>query len=212
MNANNPTYGTQGYGTGGYGNAPIENLPLGYYIALVTSQYRNSPKFNKLLKVLLRKFDDVSQVLVRMDTALDLDVAIGVQLDMLGTVVGANRTVGFQPSNGVSPVLDDATYRIYIKAKIAQNQWDGTVLSLYPIWQQLFPGGSIIILDNQNMTVDITLTGAFTSITQDLITNGYIVPRPEGVLYTYLFGELPFFGFGSAPGFIAGFGEGHWVG
>lgn len=207
----NPHYGTQGYGTGGYGNEPIETLPIGYYLALVTSQYVNSKKFNALLYVLLKKFDDVSQCLVAMDTALDLDSAVGAQLDMLGATVGAARTVNFQPSGGVSPVLDDATYRIYIKAKIAQNQWDGTLTSLYPIWQQLFPNGKIIIIDNQNMTVDITLTGAFTSIIQDLITNGYIVPRPEGVLYTYIFGTLPFFGFGSSPGFIAGFGEGHWV-
>lgn len=207
----NPTYGTQGYGSGNYGNQPIENLPLGYYLSILTSQYRTSPKLNKLLLVLLKKFDDVSQVLVRMDTALDLDIATGAQLDMLGATVGANRTVNFQPSNGVSPTLDDFTYRLYIKAKIAQNQWDGTISSLYPIWQTLFPSGSIIVVDNQNMTADIVLKGAFTSIIQDLIVNGYIVPRAEGVLYTYLFGTLPFFGFGSSPGFIAGFGEGHWV-
>ncbi len=210
--SNNPYYGAQGYGTGGYGNQPIETLPIGYYTGLRTSQYVASPKFNALLYVLLKKFDDVSQVLVQLDTALDLDSAEGAQLDMLGSVVGANRTVGFQPSGGVSPVLDDATYRIYIKAKIAQNQWDGTTSSLYPIWRALFPNGSIIIIDNQNMTADITLTGTFTSIIQDLIVNGYVIPRPEGVLYTYLFGVLPFFGFGSSPGFIAGFGEGHWVG
>lgn len=180
-------------------------------MTILTSQYRTSPKLNALLQVLLRKFDDVSQVLVKLDTALDLDVAVGAQLDMLGAVVGAARTVGFQPSNSVSPVLDDTTYRLYIKAKIAQNQWDGTLTSLYPIWQTLFPGGSIIIVDNQNMTADIVLKGTFTSIIQDLVVNGYIVPRPEGVLYTFLFGDLPFFGFGSSPGFIAGFDEGHWV-
>lgn len=207
----NPYYGTQGYGMGGYGNSPIETLPIGYYTGLLTSQYVNSPKLNALLYVLLKKFDDVSQVLVQLDTALDLDVAVGAQLDLLGSVVGANRTVGFQPRNSISPVLDDTTYRLYIKAKIAQNQWDGTLPSLYPIWASLFPAGKIIIIDNQNMTADITLTGSFTSIIQDLITNGYIVPRPEGVLYTYIFGTLPFFGFGSSPGFIAGFGEGHWA-
>ncbi len=207
----NPTYGTQGYGNGGYGNEPIESLPFGYYLNIITSQYRRSLKMNALAKVLLRKFDDVSQTMVKLDTALDLDSAVGAQLDMLGATVGAFRKVSFQPSDGVSPVLDDATYRIYIKAKIAQNQWDGTMTSLYPIWRALFPSGSIVILDNQNMTVDITLTGAFTSLIKDLIVNGYIVPRPEGVLYTYLFGTPPFFGFGESPGFIAGFGEGHWV-
>lgn len=209
----NPTYGTQGYGTGGYGNEPVENLPMGYYLSILTSQYKPpvSPKLNAFLQVMLQKFDDVSQVLVKMDTALDIDAAAGAQLDMLGAVAGAKRTVSFQPSGGVSPVLDDATYRLYIKAKIAQNQWDGTLPSLYPIWASLFPSGAIIIIDNQNMTADITLKGAFTSIIKDLITNGYIVPRPEGVLYTYLFGTLPFFGFGESPGFIEGFGLGHWV-
>ena len=207
----NPYYGAQGYGTGGYGNSPIENLPIGYYQGLVTSQYANSVKMNALLYVWLKKFDDVSQVLVKMDTALDLDIAVGPQLDMLGATVAASRTVGFQPSNGVSPILDDDTYRLYIKAKIAQNQWDGTIISLYPIWQNLFPSGSIIIIDNQNMTADITLKGTFTSIIHDLIINGYIVPRPEGVQYTYIFGVLPYFGFGSSPSYIAGFGEGHWV-
>jgi len=208
----NVYYGVGGYGTGGYGNEPIETLPIGYYTGILTSQYKNSPKLNALLYVLLKKFDDVSQLLVQLDTSLDLDAAIGAQLDMLGAVAGASRTVGFQPSDGVSPVLDDTTYRLYIKAKIAQNQWDGTLPSLYPIWQQLFPAGKIIIIDNQNMTADITLTGTFTSIIQDLITNGYIVPRPEGVLYNYIFGVLPFLGFGSSPGFIAGFGDGHWAG
>lgn len=207
----NPNYGVQGYGTGGYGNEPIENLPIGYYLGLLTSQYALSTKLNAFLQVLLQKFADVSRVLVQMDTALDLDVATGFSLDMLGATVGAARTVTFQPSGNVSPVLDDTTYRLYIKAKIAQNQWDGTLPSLYPIWASLFPNGSIIIIDNQNMTADITLKGTFTSIIQDLITNGYIVPRPEGVLYTYLFGVLPYFGFGESPGYIEGFDEGHWV-
>jgi hypothetical protein len=204
-------YGVGGYGTGGYGNEPVEMLPIGYYQRILTSQYINSKKWNALLYAMLKKFDDVSQVLVRMDTAFDLDSAIGAQLDMLGATVGAARTVGFQPSNSVSPILDDATYRIYIKAKIAQNSWDGTRGSLYATWQQLFPSGQIIIVDNQNMTCALTLKGTFTSILKDLITNGYIVPQPEGVLYTFIFGTLPYFGFGNSPGFISGFGTGHWV-
>jgi hypothetical protein len=209
----NPYFGAGGFGTGGFGNEPVETLPIGYYQNILTHQYAtpSSPKLNALLYVLLKKFDDVSQCLVKMDTALDLDSAVGVQLDMLGAVVGASRTVGFQPSGGVSPILDDTTYRIYIKAKIAQNQWDGTRNQLYEIWQQLFPGGQIIIIDNQNMTCSIALKGTFTSILKDLITNGYIIPRPEGVLFSYTFPVLPAFGFGSSPGFIAGFGTGHWV-
>ena len=211
--SSNPYYGGSGYGAGGYGNNPIETLPIGYYLSLLTSEYQppNSPKLNALLYLLLKKFDDVSQCLVQMDDAFDLDFAVGSQLDALGECVGVSRTVSFQPSNHVSPVLDDTTYRILIQAKIAQNQWDGTIDGLYTAWKQLFPSGSIIIEDNQNMTATITITGAFTSILQDLISNGYIVPRPEGVMYTYAFGTLPFFGFGTSPGYIAGFGQGHWA-
>ena len=207
----NPYFGTSGFGFGGYGNQPLEALPLGYYIGLLSSEYVNSPKLNKLLYVLLRKFDDVTNVIMLMDTAFDLDSASGIQLDMLGQTVQAYRTVGFQPSGGVSPVLDDTTFRILIKAKIAQNQWTGTLDSLYPLWQQLFPAGNIIIADNQNMSANIFMTGTFTSIMQDLIRNGYIVPRPEGVQYTYLFGALPMFGFDLDNVFIAGFDTGKWV-
>ena len=105
----NLNYGTGGYGQGGYGNQPIEVLPLGYYQWLLTSQYVNSPKLNALLYVLLKKFDDVSQCLVKFDTAFDLDSAVGPQLDALGAIAGALRTVGFQPSGGVSATLDDDT-------------------------------------------------------------------------------------------------------
>jgi hypothetical protein len=210
--SSNPYFGAQGFGTGGYGNQPIENLPIGYYTGLLTQLYSppNAPKLNAFLYLILKKFDDVSQCLVQMDTALALDSAVGVQLDMLGNTVGAARTVGFQPSNGVSPVLDDTTYRLYIKAKIAQNQWDGTRTNIYALWQTLFPGGSITIADNQNMTATIFLTGSFTSIVQDLIVNGYVVPRSEGVEYSYDFGDLPAFGWDLDNEFVAGFDVGKW--
>ena len=206
----NLNYGTGGYGETGYGNEPIEDQPIGYYQWLLTSQYRQSPKLNALLYKLLRKFDDVSQCLVQMDVALDLDAAVGPQLDMLGGTVGVGRVVGFQPTGSVSPVLDDDTYRTLIKARIGWNQWDGTIDGLYALWNVLFPGLTIVIEDNQNMSANILISGAFTSILEDLITNGYIVPRPEGVLYNYVFATLPIFGFDHAPGFIDGFDTGHW--
>jgi len=213
MTVVNPNYGTGGYGRGGYGNQPIGGMPMGYYLNLLTHYYKppNAGKFNQLLYVLLKKFDDVSQCLVQFDTAFDLDSAEGAQLDALGTVAAASRTVNFQPSNGVSPVLDDTTCRLYIKAKIAQNQWDGTRATLYAIWRKLFPTGNIVLADNQNMTATIFLSGSFTSIVQDLITNGYIVPRSEGVLYEFVIGDLPAFGFDLDNAFVAGFDVGKWV-
>src|ERR1700733_2459748 len=179
----NPTYGAMGYGSGNYGNTPIETLPIGYYMGLLTHEYTNSKKLNAFLFMLLKKFDDVTTCLVSMDYLLYINNAVGAQLDQLGDIAGVSRTVNFQPSGGVSPVLDDVTYRVLIKAQIAKNQWDGTIGSLQTIWQQLFPGGTIVIADAQDMTATIILQGTFSSIEQDLIVNGYIGPRPEGVLF-----------------------------
>jgi len=219
----NPGYGTSGYGLAGYGNQPIESLPIGYYLQLLSSEYTNSPKLNALLYVLLKKFDDVSQCLTSFDTALDLDSASGAQLDALGTIAGASRVLPFQPSFGVSPVLDDPTYRTYIKAKIGQNQWDGTQTNLYALWHSLFPTVRIVVADNQNMSATLDIGGLPSSILIDMIAgyavngatsgtvqNGLIVPRPEGVEYNFNLGTLPAFGFDLDNSYVAGFDVGHW--
>jgi hypothetical protein len=193
------------------GNAPVQLLPIGYYTKILTSQYATSPLFQQWLQEVLRLADDISQCLASIPSAFDLNFAVGAQLDILGQIIGPTRVVPFQPSSGVSPVLDDNTYRLLLRATIANNQWDGKQGSLYEIWTNLFPGGHITIIDNQNMTATIVMTGSFSSIIQDLISHDLIVPRPEAVQYNYVFGGIPFFGFSTAnTAYLAGFGVGKW--
>jgi hypothetical protein len=192
------------------GQVPTQSLPIGYYLSLLTSEYRTAPMFNQWLYTVLNIASDISNCLQFISSAFNLKFASGVQLDILGDIVGVSRTLNFQPSGGVSPVLDDATYRILLQATIANNRWDGTITSLYPIWKSLFPTGTIVIVDNQNMTANVILTGTFTSIIRDLITNGLIVPRPQAVQYTYEFGTLPYFGLDREDAFIAGLDVGHF--
>jgi hypothetical protein len=203
-------YGLGGYGAGTYGGQPIILLPLSYYLGLLTSEYQGSTNYLSWVQALLQPLDDASNCLSLMTLAFDLDQAVGVQLDVLGVIIGQSRRVNFQPRNGVSPVLDDATYRVLLKARIAQNQWDGTVDGLQGVWESLFPGGRLSINDNQNMSATVILSGAFSSITQDLITNGLIIPRPEGVQYTFTFAALPLFGFDRTDAFVSGFDAGKW--
>lgn len=209
-----PLYGQNGYGSGKYGiadNGAIYKLPLGYYLNLFTSQYKvQSAKFVLWAQKSWQPVDDLTNCLSFISSNYDLDYAIGVQLDYVGELIGQKRTIGFQPTDsGDSPTLDDFTYRLLLKARIAQNTWDGKTASLYPIWQTLFPGGKIVINDNQNMTATIIVSGTFSSIVKDLIFNGYIVPRPETVLYTYVTGLLPIFGADRNDAFIAGADLGH---
>lgn len=206
----NSGWGVGGFGAGTWGNPPVFMQPLGYYLNLLTSEYQGSAHLRSWLTACLRKLDNVTTCLANFTPAFDLDDAHGVQLDIIGQIVGASRNVPFQPSGGVSPVLDDATYRLFIKATVAANQWDGTISSLQTIWQTLFPGGRITIVDSQDMSATIFLTGVFSSIVNDLVLNGLIVPRPEGVLYNYVFTTLPAFGFDAQNDLIAGFDTGHW--
>ncbi len=192
------------------GSVPTQLLPVGYYTGLLTSEYAAATNFQAWLTAVLSIANDISTRLANTSQAFDLSYAVGVQLDTLGQIIGVGRTVSFQPSDGVSPILDDPTYRILLQATIANNNWDGTIGSLYPIWNNLFPGGRITIVDNQNMTANIIVTGSLTSIIQDLINNGLIVPRPQAVQYNYSFGDLPLFGFDRNDSFIAGWDTGNW--
>jgi|SRR6516162_10246954 hypothetical protein len=192
------------------GTPAIQLLPSQYYLKLLTPMYAQAANYQAWLKRVIDIASDLSYCLATFDGAFDLDYAIGVQLNVVGDIVGVSRTVPFQPSGGVSPILDDDSYRLLIKATIANNLWDGKIGSMYPIWSSLFPGGHITIQDNQNMTANIILTGSFTSIIQDLITHDMIVPRPEAVAYTYLLGSLPFFGFDRHDAYIDGWDIGKW--
>jgi hypothetical protein len=202
-------YGYLGYGIGPYGGDPIAALPISYYLSLITSEYQSSPKFLAFVQAMIKKLDDATNCLLDFTNAFDLNSAVGVQLDSLGQILGISRTLPFQPTSG-SPILGDSDYRTLLLAKVYLNLWDGEADALQPLWQQIFPGGRIVIDDGQNMSATIILSGGFTSIAQQMITNGMIIPRPAGVLYTYSFGTLPLFGFDLNTSFVAGFNTGHW--
>lgn len=83
--------------------------------------------------------------------------------------------------------------------------------ALLNIWRNLFPGGTLIVNDHQDMTVAIFVAGSFSSIIQDLILNGYIIPRPQGVLYTITMATLPMLGFDRNDAYVAGWDTGKYI-
>jgi hypothetical protein len=149
---------------------------------------------------------------------VEFDACEGDQLDIIGNIMGQSRQVFFKADDTASPptdamriYLEDADYRIVLKNKIMINQWDGKASSMQDIWKVLFPKGKIIVQDNQDMSVDVIITGDLSDTIIQLIKNDYIFPRPQGVSVNYYHGDLPFFGFDREDEYVAGFDLGHWV-
>lgn len=157
--------------------------PLSNYLSQICGNFRGSTKFLAWLAANLTPYQDGIACLNTFDQAFGLLTAVGPQLDVLGAILGQPRTVGFQPRFGVSPVLDDTTYRLLLQATIYRNHWSGKLIDLWPGWFAIFPSSKLLISDHEDMTVSLLVGLSASTIVEDLITNGYIIPRPQGVLY-----------------------------
>lgn len=167
------------------------------YLNLITSEHNQKSKFMAFLTSALDKINDGMTAANSISNAFDVDSAIGVQQDTLGQVIGQLRDIGV-PLTGSSSILDDDHYRIVLKAKIARNQWDGTIGQIYDIWNGAFPGSTLQIIDNQDMTMQAVVTNLTDNLSVELVTAGLIVPRPMGVTLIIIadtnISDSPYFG------------------
>lgn len=161
--------------------SPNNYLLTANYIKLLTSQYQNAVKFKSWLQHNLDILHDGMTAAHSINDRFDIDFASGAQLDIIGTIVGQKRILPFEPTDGSDPVLDNETYRSLLKAKIAMNHWDGQLYSIEQQWQLIFPETQIIIVDNQDMTINVSVLGTLSSLLQDLIEHDMLIPRPQGV-------------------------------
>lgn len=184
---------------------------LDNYLKLITSQHRDKPKYMAMVTALLRPSDDIFALAATMDDEFDVMLATGVQEDVVGMLVGTNRTLDFQPDKGLDPVLDNAAYRMLLQAKIAQNMWKGGIMDLRDLWATIF-GNGIILQDNQNMTIDVVVIGnSFDQIVRNMIQKGMIVPKPQSVKLTTYFSDQEVFGYDMETNTIRGYDEANWI-
>ena len=214
---------------------------LSQYTGLVTSEHADKPNFLATLAAILQPFVDLQNTVAELPTDFDIDFAVGAQLDAVGVRVGRSRflnepitgvyfswgTAGvgwgqgtwkgeFDPSSGLVALPDDS-YRVLLKAKIANNQWDGTIPSAYDFMDQVFPGDTFFIQDNQNMTMYVGVVGPvpLNAVTFALLSGGYLQIKPAGVgVVGYITASVPgtpVFGFGADNSTIGGWGHGSWA-
>lgn len=182
------------------------------YTNLITSEFQTAPNFMSMVANVCQPWADIVALSQSTPTLYDVDVAIGAQLDAIGLWVGLPRTIqtpllvyfswdtdnlGWdqgiwygegQPVN-YAVSMDDGTYRIMLKAKIAANQWDGSTEQYLIDFQKVFEGSGITItfVDNQNDTIDVYFSAKPSALLIGLLQNGYLPLRPAGVLQTFHF-------------------------
>lgn len=158
---------------------PDEN----FYLNLITSEHSTKPKYMSWVKELLRPFIDAIKLNDDVKKAFNLNTSVGVQLDTIGKILVLDRRVNFEPTDGSSSLLDDDNYRFILKAKVIKNQWKGTISDFYTFWNTLIGSElDIFLVDNQNMDpVAVVWSSQVDLMTQDLLSNNYIIPKPAGL-------------------------------
>lgn len=190
---------------------------LNSYLQLITSEHREKPKYKELVSLTAQFAVDLQATLYGMLEDFDVSLAVGQQLDMLGLWVGVRRTITVQPSEAYPTPsepydvdLDDATFRRLILARVQANKWDGTPEQAQQILSDFYaPDGTIAaIVDNQDMSIDLVLTGTFPSPEMAAVLAQFILPlRPSGVRvrFTHVVPTGgPLFGLDADNAFISG--------
>ncbi|MBY4728348.1 MULTISPECIES: DUF2612 domain-containing protein [Burkholderia] len=209
------------------------------YTGLITSEHQPRPIFMAVVAAWLSPIVDQINVLGGMPALFDLDSAVGDQLDTLGEWIGLSRQVStplvgvyfafdifglgfdqgawkgpFDPDTGLVS-LDDGTYRMALRAKIAANHWDGTPDAAGAILEMLAPPGTLVFIeDHCDMSITIGIAGKQpNALYAALLTKGFLSLKPEAVHVNYAFTSLdgsPVFGFDVDNEYVAGFDAGAW--
>lgn len=181
-----------------------------YYLNLIPSEYRLKPNFIQWLNKAITLYQDDNAAVLDIIKAFDLDSATGTQLDIIGIILGRSRQLYFHPPDNFSAILDDDTYRTLLRAKIVWNQWKGSIPELYDLCNIVLPDNELIVLDNQDMTMDVFISGELTNIER----HNLIIPKPQSVRINYVIvedeGGLPIFAYRYDTTRLAGY-TAHWV-
>ncbi len=209
------------------------------YLNLITSEHRQKPKFIQMVTDGASAGVTLQNVFASMIPLFDVDSAVGDQLDILGLWIGISREIPI-PIPGVYfswdstadlgwefgvwraasdpteiTILPDDVYRTFIKAKIAANRWDGTLKSMYEIWDSVFTDITIFIQDNQDMSYNIGFVGRpVDTLTLELIKQGYLPLKPEGVRVNIIYSPVDdnkLFAWDIENDVLAGWDTGSWA-
>lgn len=150
---------------------------IDYYVDLLILQYRGLTKARATVDQLV-KMAVADQIYTEVQDAFNLDAAEGLQLDVLGTIVGASR-YGYDFSGNVT--LGDDDYRQLIRIAIVQNSLGSSLSDVQTLLDTYFEG-IIFVFDHLGMRINYFVDSDAISPTlaEFFIMQGRL-PKPIGV-------------------------------
>lgn len=212
-----------------------------HYLGRIVPEHRDQPKFEATVRALIEPIVALQNFVAHLPEDFDLDVSIGAQEDVVGEWIGRSRYIPvpipdlyfslddpirgldkgiwkgpYDSASGITR-MDDETYRIILRAKIAANNWDGTLAGAQAALDSVFAsstGTNLFITDNLDMSMTFGVSGTIPSILVLLLLSaGYIPLKPEGVKAYYFVTSVnntPLFGLDVQNEFISGLDSGSW--
>lgn len=225
--------------TGTYVYTPVD-LPSTFPMNTVISQYANSPTLLQLIENFDQYIDPTADIDAFYDMVWNIDTAVGRGLDIWGKIVGlengrllkipsAELNLGFKEAGNASSTpfgsgvfysgstvtenyyLSDDAFRTLILVKAMANISDGSIPSYNQLLQNLFKGrGRCYVNDLGNMQMRYTFEFYLEPFEVAILTQSGVMPRPTGVLATFMQVPIPnVFGFSEAgKTSVAPFGQG----
>ena len=159
---------------------------VAYYLDKVPGAHSDKPKYTAMLSMLLKPFVEAQALASLLFTNFDLDNAVGVQLDVVGKIVGRSREIttpvediwfsfggdgsrgfgrgvwrGLYSDQTTISRLDDETYRKLIRATIIANTWDGSIDGAQAALDAFFddPETHVFVNDEATSSVPIAFFG-----------------------------------------------------
>ena len=145
------------------------------YSKLLIIQYQND--FNrKFIEIITRLFiEQVNNIVLKFKVNFNLNTAEGVQLDLIGALVGLPRDL----NRGT--IVNDTIYRFLLYLKILKNSVAYNNLDFKDFFYYFFTD-KLIFVDNHNMSVDFFINDVEPEIIDILVSDkDEFLPAPAGV-------------------------------
>lgn len=183
------------------------------YQQTVISQYAASPTINQLITSFNGYIDPTANLDLFYNYMWNLATAQGYGLDVWGRIVGVTRVLqvgsitylGASGPDGTSGdsmdvapfyndgvtttnyLLSDDAFRILIYAKALFNICNGSTAGMNAVVMELFSAyGQAWVIDNGNLTMSYNFDFPLNPVSQAIVSQSGVLPRPAGVAVTYV--------------------------